>query len=81
MEWTPTQSRILAVLADGRPHPPRELRACLWDDLAASPSAVRRHVSAMRGKLRRAGLDIVCVLQGRGGRYRLVGLLPARVVV
>lgn len=69
--YTPTQRRILAVLADGLCHSAEELRGCLEDDLAG-PTALRYHISEVRHKLEQRGQSIVF----RSGGYRQVRLLP-----
>lgn len=66
--YTPTQRRILAVLADGEPHSREELIACLGDadgiagqyDESAY-SCLRMHISNLRKVLSAKGQDIVCV--------------------
>lgn len=71
--WTPTESRILAVLADGEAHPRAELFACLNDDLGKNNNlAVRLHY--IRRKLPR-GQTIITELSGRAIFYRHVMLL------
>lgn len=70
---TPTQRRLLAVLADGQPHSRHALRACLFDDLG-SLSNIKAHLSHLRGKLRPEGQDIACVRLGDAIYYRLVTL-------
>ena len=47
---TPTEARILAVLADGKPHARGVLMRCLDDDLAG-PGALRIHIHRLRQKL------------------------------
>lgn len=65
--FTPTQARIIKMLADGMPHTRKELKTCLDDELAEL-GAVNFHVSILRKKLRPIGQDIVCEL---GAGYRL----------
>lgn len=72
--YTPTQRRMLDVLADGLPHNRQELHACLDDELTA-PEAIKFHISTMRVTLRRAGQDIVCELYKGTIHYRHVRLL------
>lgn len=75
--FTPTESRLLAVLADGQPHSRRELHACLPDDLGAL-SNIQPHLTVLRRRLRLRGEDIVCELNTNGHpgiRYRHVRLL------
>lgn len=75
--YTPTQRRILALLADGRPHPRQELLACLPDAELGSLATVRVHVCLLRRRLRASGEDILCVLHGSTLCYRQVRLLEA----
>ncbi len=72
--YTPTQLRMLAILADGLPHTREELHACISDDLAPL-SAIRSHISLMRKKLRPKGEDVICELSWRRIHYRHVRLL------
>ena len=72
--FTPTQQRILAVLADGAYHPVYQLQDCLADELAGL-SAVQFHVSTIRKKLRPKGEDIYCEMRGSGAYYRYVRVL------
>ncbi len=74
--YTPTERRLLALLADGRPHSRAELHACLDDDLAA-PRAIQFHVSRLRGKLRPAKQTVVCEIHRGAPHYRHVRLLEA----
>lgn len=71
--FTPTQSRIMAVLADGKAHRRAELRACI--DPLAENGNVRTHLSRIRKVLRPRGQDVLCVLDGGRLCYRHVGLL------
>jgi DNA-binding response OmpR family regulator len=81
-EFTPTQERILTILADGMAHPRREL----WDQMTdendkEAAQNLSRHLSILRKRLRIKGEDIVCELNGSGYRicYRHVRLLPSAV--
>ena len=65
---TPTQRRILAVLADGEAHSREELIACMSDaqgideDYGTSTyNCLRMHISNLRKVLVPKGQDIVCV--------------------
>jgi DNA-binding CsgD family transcriptional regulator len=72
--FTPTQTRILRVLADGMPHRPEELVAAIGD----SESTVENlwpHLTRIRGKLRPRGEDILCQFILRRVHYRHVRLL------
>jgi DNA-binding CsgD family transcriptional regulator len=73
--FTPTEQRILDVLADGMPHTREELAACLWDELAER-STIKFHISKMRSRLQAQGTTIVCELGfARKFYYRHVRLL------
>lgn len=72
--YTPTQKRILAVLADGLPHSSEELLKCIGDDLSPSGN-LRVHLSLLRKKLRPLGEDILCEYSYRTYSYRHVKLL------
>jgi DNA-binding response OmpR family regulator len=74
VSFTPTQRRMLLVLADGLPHRPQELHACLHDDLGPL-SNIRWHIGKLREKLRPLGQDIVCEVNCRRFYYRHVKLL------
>lgn len=69
--FTPTERRMLAMLADGLPHRKKELHLCLGDELSDF-STVRVHIHNIRKKLRRYGQDIVCELSSRRIFYRHV---------
>jgi DNA-binding response OmpR family regulator len=56
---TPTQAKMLEMLADGKMHSLDELRSCLPDELGGNCN-VRVHVSRIRKQLRPSGGDIVC---------------------
>lgn len=71
--FTPTEARILAVLADGHPHARRELARCLWDERGRL-SNVARHVSNIRAKLP-PGEWIDCVIGNHEVSYRHFRLL------
>lgn len=71
---SPTQRKMLEVLADGLPHSREDLHACLWDRDGAL-SNIRAHISALRKHLREHGENIVCELHKRTIHYRHVRLL------
>jgi hypothetical protein len=71
--YTPTQQRILAVLADGKPHRPVDLRECLGDDMAVH-STLRVHIYNLR-RLLPPGEAILCEYINRAAWYRHVRLL------
>lgn len=63
--YTPTQSRLLAVLADGLPHSRDELYGCLNDEQAL-PNTLNVHLTYLRAKLRQHGEDVmVRFIRGR----------------
>lgn len=70
----PVQRKMLALLADGKPHSREELQACLADDLG-SVRNVAPHVSMMRRVLRPNGEEILCELVANRICYRHVKLL------
>ena len=72
--YTPTEAAMLRVLADGQAHTREELHACVPDELSAM-SAIHRHISAIRKRLRLSGQTIVCELRNRRHYYRHVVLL------
>lgn len=74
-KFTPTERRILDLLADGQLHNRKEVHACLDDDLA-NPTAIKFHISNMRKKLNPSGYDIFCA-ERNGGAYRLVQMLSS----
>jgi DNA-binding response OmpR family regulator len=73
--FTPTHLRILEVLKDGKLHPKRELVACLWDELSEE-HALNRHISTLKGQLRKHGQAVDCVIVGNARHYRLVKPQP-----
>jgi hypothetical protein len=68
------QQRLLAVLADGAPHTPEELKHYLDDDLAG-PTAVKFHISRIRKLLAEVNETILCEYQDRRTFYRHVRLV------
>ncbi len=72
--FTPTQSAMLQVLSDGRPHPKSDLHACLPDPEGTKDN-IKVHICRMRKRLRPAGKDILCVWDRRRWFYRLVRLI------
>jgi DNA-binding response OmpR family regulator len=75
-EYTPTQVRMLALLADGRMHTKEELQLCLSDELSGF-NAVRIHLTYLRKKLRPIGQDILCEYNQHKYFYRHVRLLAS----
>ena len=69
--YTPTQRKLLSILADGKPHTVAELFTCLPDDLGEATN-VRSHLTGLRKRLRGEGRDIACELVCGVGYYRLV---------
>jgi DNA-binding winged helix-turn-helix (wHTH) protein len=74
--FTPTERRILNILADGQPHVLHDLHRCLNDDLSAM-STLYSHVYNLRAKLRPKGQDILCENIRRRCYYRHVRLLAS----
>jgi len=76
MSPTPTQRRMLALLADGRPHTRRELHALLWDEQGRL-SNIQPHLTHIREHIRPKGEEIICEIRNRQICYRRVRLLGA----
>ena len=70
--YTPIERAILTILSDGKGHPADELHKCCGP---SSRSALRKHISCIRKKLKPRGENIVFVNTGKGLRYQLVRLL------
>lgn len=68
-DFTPTQWRIMEVLADGLRHSAAELHECVNDELA-TVAVVRVHVAHLRRKLRPKGNDIILERQDNISYYR-----------
>lgn len=69
--YTPTQQRMLAVLADEKPHNRFELQKCLRDEMT-SVDTVKVHIATLRKRLRLEKYDISCELLSGESYYRLV---------
>lgn len=74
---TETETRILALLADGLPHPRRELLACLPDPEYGSLHTVQTHVCNLRKKLP-PGEAILLVNSNSPASYIHVNLRTSR---
>ncbi len=75
--FSPTQQKILDVLADGEPHLFDDVLRGVGDPYMAMQT-VFVHVSNLRRRLKLVGQAIVCEVDNRGRRYyRHVVLLPA----
>lgn len=73
-DLTPTQARIMAVLADGYAHIKEELQRHLDDELSC-PQNIIMHIANVRKKIRPLGEDIVTELLAGKTYYRWVRLL------
>lgn len=74
-QFTPTEQRILSVLADGEPHSREELYQCIDDELANRKRVLAVHICNIRLKLKPYGQTIVCQIGGIPVSYRHVVLL------
>lgn len=74
--FTPTQKRMLLILADGKPHSREELHSCLNDD-QGSLSNIQPHITYLRNKVRPLGQDIICEFANRRIFYRHIRLLTS----
>lgn len=72
--FTPTEERIFDLLSDGHPHSRDELFKCLTDDLADT-SAIRPHLTRLRGKINPKGFDILYVPRHHKTFWQLVHLV------
>ena len=72
--YTPTEHRIIRLLADGLPHRREEVHACLDDELSQIES-IYPHISKLRRKIQPSGQDILAVTTGRITFYQQVRLL------
>lgn len=81
LKFTPTQQKIIDLLADGRPHTKEEIYAAIgYDDLCLEDDPVkainlRNHVSKLRKILEPVGQDVVCISTGWSCRYQQVRTL------
>jgi len=84
LKFTKVQQKMLAVLADGEPHPRRELWACIpdvegfTDEKQLNEFARKRannHLSDIREKLLMVGHDIICQVIKNRLCFRHVRLL------
>lgn len=70
--FTPTERRMVILLADGKPHTRRELHKCLVDELGPLVN-IKPHLQAIKKKIAHLGEDVVCVLgQSRKISYRRI---------
>ncbi len=68
---TPTQRRLWEILKDGEPHTKDELWKCIGDETSVS-SNLANHISMLREKLKRHGLQVAYVTtRGMGKRYQM----------
>lgn len=72
--FTPTQQRMLNVLADGQAHTREELHACLEDELSAK-NAIKNHITAIRKRIQPVGQDVICEWRDRKYQYRQIRLI------
>lgn len=77
--FSPTQQKMLDVLADGKPHPAADLHACLYDDQGPIAN-IYSHLTFLRKMLRAEGRDVASVRAGGSVSFCLVDL-PLRKCV
>ena len=75
VRFTPTERRILALLADGEAHSLADLLPALEDE-CAEPSTLNVHIARMRPRLNYFSQDVLCRERG-GTTYRLVRFLSS----
>lgn len=73
--YTPTQERILAVLADGLMHSKEEMCRAIDSERPEDVDSLAFHLSILRKKLRPLGTDVICQFYERRIWYRHVRLL------
>jgi hypothetical protein len=78
MHYTPSEQRIIDLLADGMPHERREVLACLKDEMATLNS-LSVMIHRLRPKVRELGQEIVTEYRRGGYWYRHIILLSGRV--
>lgn len=76
-EFTPTQTKILNLLADGKPHTKNEVRMTIGDEFT-SDATLRMHISNIRIRLKNRCEDIVCRIDQRRAYYQHVRLISSR---
>ena len=74
--FTPTQRKIMDLLRDGHSHPREHLCRCFPDELA-NPNNIRVHITLLRKKVRRQGLNIVCEPVDGVSCYRLMRIMSS----
>lgn len=74
MKFSGVQQRMLDVLSDGLSHTPKELQACLHDELG-SITNIRAHLTHLRKKLRPMGSDVLCEMLNGETMYRQVRMM------
>lgn len=72
IHFTPTEQRMLDVLADGLPHSKQQLHDCLPDQYG-DYSNIHMHISNIRKKL--VGQDVLCVARQNTHFYQQVRLI------
>lgn len=72
-DMTPTEHRMLQVLADGKGHAMSELHACL-DDPLSGRDQVYDHISSLRTRIAKQRVAIVRYVENRNTRYRLIDI-------
>ena len=76
VRFTPTETRLLRILADGNRHLMVELFECLDDELS-SKNALAKAVCLLRKKLEPRGEGIIVEWWQRRRYYRQVRFLPS----
>ncbi len=81
MQFTPTEERILKVLADGDRHWYDKLLPCLEDPMS-NRNNLQQHIYNLRQKLRKIKHDIICEVYDRRCYYRHITILqPSQALV
>lgn len=72
IELSKTEQRLFDLLADGQPHPRKDMIRAVDPDSLVEWKTVHVHVSNIRVKIKAAGLDILARDLGLTTKYQLV---------
>jgi DNA-binding CsgD family transcriptional regulator len=73
--YTDSEQKIVDLLADGKPHRPDEIRACLGGDALLTNKNISSHIYRIRRLLRHKNETIICQSEGTRKVYIQVKFL------
>jgi hypothetical protein len=76
IRWTPTQQRIMDVLADGEEHARKEILQTIDSQIYVARGTLSKHLWIIRKLINPYGHDIICRSTQYGVWYRHVIRLP-----